>query len=105
MKKGISLLLCLCMLLTMSIGAIADAAAGTYSATAQGRNGDLTVEVVVDAQGRIESVAVTTRPRISKHFSFVEIDFLNCNSIFAVTAAVCSLRDTTHPLVSSSNKA
>jgi len=58
MKKGISFLLVLTMLLTMCVGATAEMTAGTYSATAAGRNGDLTVEVTVTAE-KIESVKVT----------------------------------------------
>ena len=58
MKKLISLLLCL-MLALAGLGAAAEGyTAGTYTATAPGRNGDVTVEVTVSAE-RIESVTVT----------------------------------------------
>ena len=58
MKKGISLLLSLVLLLALCTGAQAQMQAGTFSATATGRNGDVTVEVVVSGDA-IESVAVT----------------------------------------------
>ena len=58
MKKMISLLLCL-MIALMGVGAVADGyTAGTYTAAALGRNGDVKVEVVVAAD-KIESVTVT----------------------------------------------
>ena len=58
MKKGISLLLSLVLMLAMCMGAQAQMQAGTFSATAPGRNGDVTVEVVV-SENAIESVSVT----------------------------------------------
>ena len=58
MKKIVSLLLCLVLLMT-AVGALAQAfTPGTYSATVPGRNGDLTVEMTFD-EGSILSVAVT----------------------------------------------
>ena len=58
MKKIISILLCLAMLL-MSVSALADGLTpGVYEATAQGRNGDLTVSVTIGGAG-IENVTVT----------------------------------------------
>ena len=57
MKKIVSLLLCLVLLMT-AVGALAQAfTPGTYSATVPGRNGDLTVEMTFD-EG---SILLTTR--------------------------------------------
>lgn len=62
MKKGISLFLTIAMLLSMlATGAMAEGyTAGTYTGTAAGRNGDVTVEVVV-SNTAIESVTVTAQ--------------------------------------------
>lgn len=61
MKRFLSLLLCLTMLATMAVmPALADSlyTAGTYTATAQGNNGDVTVEVTF-SDSAITDVKVT----------------------------------------------
>ena len=60
MKKLISLMLSLCMLATMLVvpAAAETFTAGAYTATVKGNNGDLTVEVVFEAD-KIVSVNVT----------------------------------------------
>lgn len=60
MKKLISLALTLCMLATLAVPAMAAGfTAGTYTATAKGNNGDLTVEVTFSAD-QIVDVVVTS---------------------------------------------
>ncbi|MBR5232222.1 MAG: FAD-dependent oxidoreductase [Clostridia bacterium] len=59
MKKLISLVLTLCMLAALAVPAMAAGfTAGTYTATAKGNNGDLTVEVTFSAD-KIVDVVVT----------------------------------------------
>ena len=57
MKKFIALILCL-MLGSLTVTAFADYTPGTYTGTAQGKNGDVTVEVTV-SETEITSVVVT----------------------------------------------
>ena len=60
MKKLISLVLTLCMLAALAVPAMAAGfTAGTYTATAKGNNGDLTVEVTFSAD-KIVDVVVTS---------------------------------------------
>ncbi|MBQ7184398.1 MAG: FAD-dependent oxidoreductase [Clostridia bacterium] len=58
MKKTVSLILALLMCFTMAVTGMADYSAGTYTGTAAGRNGDITVEVIL-SDDAIESVTVT----------------------------------------------
>lgn len=58
MKKIVTVILAFLMSVTLSVNGMADYAAGTYTGTAAGRNGDVTVEVVL-SNDAIESVAVT----------------------------------------------
>ena len=58
MKKILSLILCLALLLPASLSLAAGYTAGAYTATVPARNGDLTVEVTFD-ESAIVSVAVT----------------------------------------------
>lgn len=58
MKKILSLILCLALLLPSSFSLAAGYTAGAYTATVPARNGDLTVEVTFD-ESTIVSVAVT----------------------------------------------
>ena len=58
MKKIVTVILAFLMIVTLSVNGMADYAAGTYTGTAAGRNGDVTVEVVL-SNDAIESVAVT----------------------------------------------
>lgn len=58
MKKTATLVLALLMSIAITVNGMAAYAAGTYTGTAAGRNGDVTVEVVL-SDDAIESVAVT----------------------------------------------
>ena len=47
MKKLISILLCVCMVLTMGLAVAADGVSGDFTGTAQGLGGDVTVTLTL----------------------------------------------------------
>ena len=58
MKKFISLLLCVCMVLTMGLAVAADGVSGDFTGTAQGRDGDVTVTLTLK-DGKIVGCTAT----------------------------------------------
>ena len=58
MKKLISILLCVCMVLTMGLAVAADGVSGDFTGTAQGRDGDVTVTLTLK-DGKIVGCTAT----------------------------------------------
>ena len=58
MKKLISILLCVCMVLTMGLAVAADGVSGDFTGTAQGLGGDVTVTLTLK-DGKIVGCTAT----------------------------------------------
>ena len=58
MKKFISILLCVCMVLTMGLAVAADGVSGDFTGTAQGLGGDVTVTLTLK-DGKIVGCTAT----------------------------------------------
>ena len=68
MKKLISILLCVCMVLTMGLAVAADGVSGDFTGTAQGLGGDVTVtltlkdgKIIKQADGLVVGDELITR--------------------------------------------